>query len=36
MTDPGTFEWTTPHGHRYRRDQDGTSRIDDPEPPERP
>jgi hypothetical protein len=30
---PGTFEWTSPHGHRYIRDQDGTTRV---EPPERP
>ena len=21
MTAPGVFEWTSPHGHRYRRDQ---------------
>ncbi|GAA5116664.1 hypothetical protein GCM10023339_25850 [Alloalcanivorax gelatiniphagus] len=38
---PGAFEWTSPHGHRYRRDHAGTSRLDDdppepPEPPERP
>ena len=26
---PGAFEWTSPHGHRYRRDRDGTSRVDD-------
>ncbi|NPC45370.1 HNH endonuclease signature motif containing protein [Nocardioides sp. zg-1230] len=30
---PGTFEWTSPHGHRYRRDHTGTSPIDDPGPP---
>jgi hypothetical protein len=30
---PGAFEWTSPHGHRYRRDADGTTRV---EPPERP
>jgi hypothetical protein len=37
MIAPGIFEWTSPHGHRYRRDQHGTSRIDGPvEPPERP
>ncbi len=42
MTAPGVFEWTTPHGHRYRRDHTGTTRIepdespDVPEPPEPP
>ncbi|GAA5119803.1 hypothetical protein GCM10023339_34160 [Alloalcanivorax gelatiniphagus] len=30
---PGAFEWTSPHGHRYRRDHTGTSRIDAPDPP---
>jgi hypothetical protein len=26
---PGRFEWTSPHGHRYRRDPDGgTTRLD--------
>ena len=33
MTSPGVFEWTSPHGHRYRRDRDGTTALD---PPERP
>ena len=32
---PGEYEWTSPHGHRYRRDRTGTTRIDEPEPPER-
>jgi hypothetical protein len=42
MTAPGVFEWTSPHGHRYRRDHTGTTRIepseqaDAPEPPEPP
>ena len=39
MTAPGVFEWTSPHGHHYRRDRDGTTRItplSEPEPPERP
>ena len=27
MTAPGVFEWTSPHGHRYRRDRDGTTRT---------
>ena len=31
----GVFEWTSPHGHRYRRDRTGTTRIDEPDPPER-
>ena len=34
MAAQGVFEWTSPHGHRYLRDRNGTSRIDDP--PERP
>ena len=25
MTDNGCFEWTSPHGHTYRRDQTGTT-----------
>jgi hypothetical protein len=30
----GVFEWTSPHGHTYRRDQTGTNRTDtDPDPP---
>ena len=33
MTEPGVFEWTSPHGHRYRRDANGTTRIDPPDPP---
>ena len=36
MIAPGVFEWTSPHGHRYRRDQHGTTRIDPPDPPRRP
>jgi hypothetical protein len=31
---PGVFEWTSPHGHRYRRDHTGTTAIEPPpEPP---
>ncbi|GAA2110416.1 HNH endonuclease signature motif containing protein [Nocardioides furvisabuli] len=30
MTAPGVFEWTSPHGHRYRRDRDGTTALDPP------
>jgi hypothetical protein len=30
MTAPGTFEWTSPHGHRYHT---GTAEIDPPAPP---
>ncbi len=33
---PGVFEWTSPHGHHYRRDSRGTTRVDDPCPPDRP
>jgi hypothetical protein len=33
MTSPGVFEWTSPHGHRYRRDRSGTTAIDPPAPP---
>jgi hypothetical protein len=33
MTAPGTFEWTSPHGHRYRRDHTGTTEIDPLDPP---
>ena len=29
MTEPGVFEWTSPHGHRYQRDRVGTSPLDD-------
>jgi hypothetical protein len=28
MTAPGVFEWTSPHGHRYRRDHTGTAEIE--------
>jgi hypothetical protein len=33
MTEPGVFEWTSPHGHRYRRDHTGTTALDPPAPP---
>ncbi len=32
---PGEFVWTSPHGHRYRRDPSGTVALDPPWPPER-
>jgi len=32
MVDPGVFEWTSPHGHTYLRDRDGTSPLDPPDP----
>ncbi|KRE95326.1 hypothetical protein ASG76_06615 [Nocardioides sp. Soil774] len=32
MTQRGVFEWTSPHGHRYRRDRHGTTALDPPEP----
>ncbi|WP_416956504.1 DUF222 domain-containing protein [Nocardioides sp. T5] len=36
MVAPGIYEWTSPHGHRYRRDHTGTTAIDDARPPDRP
>ena len=33
MVGPGTFEWTSPHGHRYRRDRHGTTALDPPDIP---
>ena len=32
MTEPGVFEWTSPHGHHYRRDQQRHHRPDPPDP----
>ncbi len=33
---PGVFEWTSPHGHRYRRDHTGTTPLEpEPEPSRR-
>jgi hypothetical protein len=32
-TAPGVFEWTSPHGHRYRRDHTGTTDLKPPAPP---
>jgi hypothetical protein len=28
MVEPGIFEWTSPHGHRYRRDHTGTTHLE--------
>ena len=36
MAEPGVFEWTSPHGHHYRRDHHGTTAIDQAEPPDPP
>ncbi|SEB86434.1 hypothetical protein SAMN04489844_1216 [Nocardioides exalbidus] len=41
MVAPGVFEWTSPHGHQFRRDRSGTTQINpmnpaEPEPPARP
>ena len=36
MIAPGVFEWTSPHGHHYRRDRIGATRIDEFGPPDRP
>ena len=30
--EPGIFEWTSPHGHRFRRDRGGTRALDEPSP----
>ena len=32
----GVFEWTSPHGHRYRRDRTGTTALDQDQPPGSP
>ena len=32
MVEPGVFEWTSPHGHHYRRDRTGTTALDPPDP----
>ena len=31
MVATGVFEWTSPHGHRFRRDRTGTTAIDPPD-----
>ncbi|WP_210502415.1 HNH endonuclease signature motif containing protein [Nocardioides xinjiangensis] len=36
MTSNGIFEWTSPHGHHYRRDHTGTTALDPPDQPDRP
>ena len=38
VTAPGVFEWTSPHGHHYRRDRHGTTALDprEPDPPRIP
>ncbi|MGF9763694.1 DUF222 domain-containing protein [Microvirga sp. 0TCS3.31] len=36
MVEPGVVEWTSPHGHHYRRDRHGTTAIDQAEPPDPP
>jgi 5-methylcytosine-specific restriction endonuclease McrA len=39
MTSNGVFEWTSPHGHHYRRDHTGTTgttAVDPAEPPDPP
>ncbi|MCF6379069.1 HNH endonuclease [Nocardioides KLBMP 9356] len=35
MTANGVFEWTSPHGHRYRRDHTGTTPIELEDGPDR-
>ncbi|NYE36904.1 hypothetical protein F4692_002037 [Nocardioides cavernae] len=34
--EPGAYEWTSPHGHRFRRDPTGTQPIDAGPPPDVP
>jgi hypothetical protein len=36
MVAPGVFEWTSPHGHRYRRDHTGTTNLEPLVPDESP
>ncbi|MDZ5663179.1 DUF222 domain-containing protein [Nocardioides sp. S-58] len=40
VTGVGVYEWTSPHGHRYRRDRTGTTRFSGAaagaDPPDRP
>ena len=36
MIEPGTYEWTSPHGHRFRRDPSGSTALDPPAPPDPP
>jgi hypothetical protein len=36
MVAPGVFDWTSPHGYRYRRDRDGTTALDPPDDPPDP
>jgi hypothetical protein len=36
MVEPGVFEWTSPHGLRYRRDHTGTTELDPDDPPDPP
>ena len=36
MTEPGVFEWTSPHGHHYRRDRPAPPRSTRPSHPTRP
>ena len=33
MVEPGAFEWTSPHGHRFRRDPSGSTALDPPRHP---
>jgi hypothetical protein len=35
MLVPGVVEWTSPHGHHYRRDHTGTTPIPEAQPPHR-
>ena len=36
VTGPGEFLWTSPHGHQFRRDRDGTTAVDPGSEPDRP
>ncbi|PKH44018.1 protein of unknown function [Nocardioides alpinus] len=33
MVEPGVFVWTSPHGHRFRRDHTGSAALDPSDPP---
>ena len=33
MVEPGVFEWTSPHGHHFRRDPTGSTALDHPAHP---
>jgi len=36
MTEPGVYDWTSPHGYLFRRDRTGSTAVDPPDPPDIP